>query len=174
MTKNTLERSLFILLVQEDPAESAMTRAAVEQGGGATCRCQSVERLTTALARIAGGDVDLVLMDLAHGAQPGSGRLEDFLKLRREAPATPIVVLCNAQGEGLALKAMRAGAADYVIKETSGDGLGRAIRTAIELKPNAELPRSSGKVMALVGAKGGSGTTTVTLNIASALAQQRH
>lgn len=174
MTRNTTERSLLILLVQEDPAESSLTRAAVEHDGGASCRCQSVERLTTALARIAGGDVNLVLMDLSHGAQPDSHRLDDFLTLRREAPQTPIVVLCNAPDEGLALKAMRAGAADYVIKGTSGDNLGRAIRTAIELTPIAALSHSAGKVMALVGAKGGTATTTLALNIAAALAQQRN
>jgi pilus assembly protein CpaE len=174
MTQNTVERSLLILLVQEDPAESASTRVAIEQDMGTACRCQSVERLTTALARVAGGDVDLVLVDLSHGAQSGGGTLDDFLTLRREAPQTPIVVLCNAQDEGLALKAMRAGAADYVIKEISGDSLGRAIRTAIELSPNTADSHSAGQVMAIMGAKGGTGATTVALNVAAALAQQRN
>lgn len=174
MTQNMVERNLLILLVQEDPTESALTRAAVEQQAGGSCRCQPVERLSTALARIAGGDVDLVLLDLSRGSQTESDCLEDFLKLHREAPLTPIVVLCNAHDEGLALKAMRAGAADYVIKETAGDNLGRAIRTAIERSPKAGLPRSTGKVMTLMGAKGGAGATTVTLNVAAALAGKRN
>jgi hypothetical protein len=57
-----MERGQLIVLVQEDPTESALTRAAVERDGGSGCRCQPVERLTTAVARIAGGDVDLILM----------------------------------------------------------------------------------------------------------------
>jgi len=175
MTRDAVERSLLILLVHEGPAESALMRAAVEQHVDSSCRCQSVERLSTALARIAGGDVDLILLDLSRGdlsrgAEPESDRLEDFLKLHHEAPQTPIVVLCSAQDEGLALKAMRAGAANYVIKEASGDNLGRAIRTA----SNAEPARKAAKVMALVGAKGGAGTTTAALNVAAALARQRH
>lgn len=174
MTRDAVGRSLLILLVQKDPAESALMRAAVEQHGGSSCRCQSVERLSTALARIAGGDVDLVLLDLSRGAEPESDRLEDFLKLHREASRTPIVVLCSAQDEGLALKAMRAGAADYVIKEPCGDSLGRAIRTAVELSANPEPPRTAGKVMTVLGAKGGAGTTTVALNVAAVLAQRRH
>jgi len=175
MPRDAAEGSLLILLVQEDAAEAALTRAAVEQHGDGACRCQSVERLSTALARIAGGDVDLVLLDLSGGSESKSHeRLEDFLELHREAPLTPIVVLCSAQDEGLALKAMRAGAADYVIKETGGDSLGRAIRTAIGIRAKAEPSRTAGKVVTLVGAKGGAGTTTVALNVAAVLAQQRH
>ena len=172
MTRDAVEGSLLILLVQEDAAEAALTRAAVEQHAGSANRCQSVERLSTALARIAGGDVDLVLLDLSGGSESKSDeRLEDFLELHREAPLTPIVVLCSAQDEGLALKAMRAGAADYVIKETGGDSLGRAIRTAIGIRAKAEPSRTAGKVVTLVGAKGGAGTTTVALNVAAVLAR---
>ncbi len=172
MPRNPVGRSLLILLVQEDPAESALTCAAVEQDGG--IRCRPVERLSTALARIAGGDVDLVLLDVSGGAEPGSRGLDGFLKLRHAAPDTPIVVLCSAPDEGLALKAMRAGAADYVVKEASGDGMGRAIRTAVQLSVHTALSSSTGKVIALVGAKGGAGVTTVALNVAAALALQRN
>jgi len=109
--------------------------------------------------------VDLVLLDLSCGpASKSDDRLEDFLQLHRETPSTPIVVLCSAQHEGVALRAMRAGAADYVIKETGGDSLGRAIPAAIGLRANAEPSRRAGKVITLVGAKGGAGTTTVALN----------
>lgn len=174
MTLEAVERSLLILLVQEDPAESALTRAAVEQHGGSACRCQPVERLSTALARIAGGDVDLILLDLSHGAASESDRLDAFLQVYRAAQPTPIVVLCGAPDEGLALQAMRAGAAGYVIKGASGDSLGRAIRTGLELGANAEPPRKAGEVITLLGAKGGAGTTTVALNVAAVLARQRH
>lgn len=175
MTRSAMERTLLILLVEAGAAEASLTRAEVEQHGGSACRCQSVEHLSTAMARIAGGDVDLVLLDLSRGSESKSGdRLEDFLQLHRETPSTPIVVLCSAQDEGVALKAMRAGAADYVIRETGGDSLGRAIRTALGLRAKAEPLRRAGKVMTLVGAKGGAGTTTVALNVAAVLAQQRH
>jgi pilus assembly protein CpaE len=174
MTRGFADQGNLILLIQEDPAEAVLTLAAVEEPGAGSFRCQSVERLSTALARIAGGDVDLVLLDLSSNGEPGGDRLGGFLKLHREAPDTPIVVLCSAQDEGLGLKAMRAGAADYLIKEQLGDGLGRAVRTAIELGANRKPARRAGEILTLLGAKGGAGTTTVALNVASVLAQQRH
>ena len=110
MTKVVANQGKLILVVQEDPAEAVLTIAAVEQHGDGSFRCQSVERLSTASARIAGGDVDLVLLDLSsHGGAEGD-RLSGLLKLHGASPHTPIVVLCTAQEESLGLKAMRAGA----------------------------------------------------------------
>ena len=99
-----------------------------------------MEHLSTALARIAAVTwIWFCWISLAAPKSKSGDRLEDFLQLHRETPSTPIVVLCSAEDEGGALKAMRAGAADYVITETGGDSLGRAIRTALGMRAKQSL-----------------------------------
>jgi pilus assembly protein CpaE len=175
-----VEKNSLILLVQEDPAGAAEIRQALGQGMGAF-RLQCVEGLSTALARIGGGGVDLVLLDLSLCSGRESGQPEGFLALHREAPHVPIVVLCAAQDEGLALKAMRAGAADYIIKERWAASLASVAASAVKLRHipvviNAAKPAAAsnrGRVIAFLGAKGGVGATTVALNVAAVLAGER-
>lgn len=173
-----MDKNIFVLLIQDDAAGAEWVRQALHPHEDGAFRLQRVERLPTAVARIAGGDVDVVLLDLALSDVAGGDRLDGFLRVRREAPRARIVVLCGAGDEGLALRAMRGGAADYVIKEQGDGGLGRAIRSAMAAAPGPIEPmvtketRKTGAILALLGAKGGVGTTTVALNVASALAQR--
>ena len=119
--------------------------------------------------------LDLSLQD----GHEGDG-LTGFLQVRQAASRVPIVVLCAAEDEGLALRAMRAGAADYLIKERCNEGIGRIIRSAIEQgrkqldsrNLSARVSRLNGGIIAFIGAKGGVGATTVALNVASALARR--
>ena len=176
-----LEKNSLILLVQEDPAGAAEIRQALDQSLDGPFRLQCVEGLSTALARIAGGGVNLVLLDLSLCSGRESGQPEAFLTLHREAPHIPIVVLCVAQDEGLALKAMRAGAVDYIIKERWAASLGSVAAAAIKLRRipvriNGVKPPQSGDrggVIAFLGAKGGVGASTVALNVAAVLAGGR-
>jgi hypothetical protein len=101
MTKKPL--AAVILFIQEDAADAATIREAVAQQKDVLLRLQWVERFPTALARLAGGGVDGILLDLA-----GDATLDRFSQLRRLAPHVPIVVRCGADDEALALRAMRA------------------------------------------------------------------
>jgi pilus assembly protein CpaE len=174
MTTDATDNTMLILLVQEGLADAGLVRKALGRLGDGAFRLQCVENLSTAFARIAGGDVDVVLLDLSVSGGPETGELDSFHKLRREAPHAPVIVLCAADDEGVAIKAMRAGAADYVIKERCADNLRGAIRSVSEMRGNRAQPHKTGGIIALLGAKGGAGTTTVALNVASVLAQQRN
>jgi pilus assembly protein CpaE len=176
--RGAIDRQELILLIHQDSASPGLVRQALASQGGSAFRLQCVASLPTALARIAGGDVDAVLLDLSQGGGPDIDRLDSILKLRHEAPNAPIVVLCGAEDEGLALVAQRAGVTDYVIKERCQSSLTPALRAAIErrLKPAANgLAKASlkgGEVIVLLGAKGGVGTTTVAMNVAAVLAER--
>jgi pilus assembly protein CpaE len=170
----------LILLIQEDPESAELIRQAFAQYAEELFRLQCVERLSTALARVAGGGVDVIILDLALCKGSESERLDSFLRLRRDAPYSTILLLCGVEDEGLASKAIKAGAAHYFVKERCGGGIGHLIlsaiepaRTKVELKnPVTPEQRRTGAIIALAGAKGGVGTTTVALNIASVLARQ--
>lgn len=178
MTAGRVNKSILALLIQEASADAGPIREALEQDKDRPVRLQCVERLSTALARIAGGGVDLVLLDVSAGKAQGGG-MDSLLHLLREAPQVPTVMVCGADDEGLALKAVRAGATDCVRKDQLGSGLCRVLHSAIEAR-NAlpahvlKMPdrRINDGIIAFLGAKGGVGTTTVALNIATTLARR--
>jgi pilus assembly protein CpaE len=87
--------------------------------------------------------------------------------LRRQHPTTGVVIVAAALEPVLMLDAMRAGVTEFLTVPLSEPELQAAIaRVTMPLTASA-----SGQVFAFVGAKGGVGTTTVAVNIATALSQ---
>jgi DNA-binding NarL/FixJ family response regulator len=87
--------------------------------------------LTETLERLAGHDADLVLLPISPQDKKGLGAL---MTLRAEAPALPIVVLCAAGDEPLAVKAVQLGATDYLVAEgLYGTLAARSLRHAVEV-----------------------------------------
>jgi len=173
-----MDRNMFVLLVDEtssalDPIREVLASQAQQ------IRLQSVEDVSTALARIAGGGVDIILMRLGPVGNSDTNLWEGFLKLHARAGKVPIVVVCDAADQILAERALRKGAADYLITDAYSMDLLRVLNsTAAKPEAPLESPRPApsfakrGRVLAFMGAKGGAGTTTVALSVAAALAQQ--
>ena len=172
-----MDKNTFVLLVDAtsyaiDPIRRALGDRVSQ------FRLQCVEDVSTALARIAGGGVDIVLMRLGPATSPEGDLWDGFLKLHAGATKVPIVVVCDSADEHLAEGALQKGAADYLIRETYDVDLLRVLDSTVE-KTSHSLESSRvalssakrGRVLAFMGAKGGAGTTTVALNVASALAQ---
>ena len=172
-----MDKNTFVLLVDAtsyaiDPIRRALGDRANQ------FRLQCVEDVSTALARIAGGGVDIVLMRLGPATSPEGDLWDGFLKLHAGATKVPIVVLCDSADENLAEKALQKGAADYLIRETYDVHLLRVLDSTVEktshpLESGRATPSAAkrARVLAFMGAKGGAGTTTVALNVATALAQ---
>lgn len=106
--------------------------------------------------------------------------MSHFRKLHGEAPGMPIVVLCRAEQEDLALSAVRAGAADYMIKDRCATDLERVVQSVMERysrppdfarRQTPPLPKP-GTIITVMGVKGGVGTTTLALNVGSVLARR--
>ncbi len=170
--------SASILFIQKEGAAAVRQVPAAEAEGW--LRLQCVERLPMALARLAGGGVDAILLDLSLDGSGAGDRLDSFLKLREAAPEIPLVVLCAASDEDLALHAMKAGAADYLRQDQCADSLIQVVRAVVERSraphqgdgPSIAAARKSARIIAVLGVKGGVGTTTVALNVASELARR--
>ncbi|HBY63182.1 MAG TPA: hypothetical protein DEH78_25450 [Solibacterales bacterium] len=97
------------------------------------------DRLDDSLRLLAENTFDAVLLDLF---LPDSTGLHTLLRLRAEAPATPVVVLASAGDEALAISAVREGAQDYLIKsELDCAPLARALRGAVERQRMCESLR---------------------------------
>lgn len=134
-----------MLLVEDNPADVDLIREALEEvgfessPGGAGLQLEQVDRLGAALERILSGSVDVVLLDLS---LPDSQGFDTFTRLERVAPGTPVVVLSGLDDEAMAMRAVREGAQDYLVKgKADGIVLTRSIRYAVERR-HAEAERA--------------------------------
>jgi pilus assembly protein CpaE len=105
----------------------------------------------------------LVLMDLRERpALPQS-----IGALRRQHPTTGVVIVASTLEPGLMLEAMRAGVTEFLTAPVAAPELQAALSRVIA----ANAPAATGEIFAFLGAKGGVGTTTVAVNVATALSQ---
>ncbi len=149
----------LVLVVSPDSACAAAVQNALTTGKQPIAH-QVVERVRTALARIAGGGIDAILIDLSSTTTIQSEKLESFLKLHNGAPAVPIVVLCEGEDDPFMGEAAEAGAFACMPRLRWSTELAQVVRSALEGSSVAEdheekaHPRRLSKIIALLGAKG--------------------
>jgi two-component system, NarL family, invasion response regulator UvrY len=73
-------------------------------------------------------DCDALLLDLS---MPGSTGLETLKQLRHERPRLPVLVLTMHPEDQYAVRALKAGAAGYLTKDTAPDDLVTALRRVV-------------------------------------------
>jgi len=88
--------------------------------------------------------------------------------LKRQHPATGIVIIASKLDPALLLEAMRSGVNEFVTDPVSAAELEAAIARVLAQRP---APPAAGEIYAFIGAKGGVGTTTVAVNAATAIAK---
>jgi pilus assembly protein CpaE len=91
----------------------------------------------------------------------------ELVLLKRQHPATGVLLVVPSLDPALMLEAMRAGVTEIVPHPVSQADLHGAIKRLI----GSQASMVRGEVYAFVGAKGGVGTTTIAVNIACALAK---
>jgi len=164
-----------ILLVEDNPGDARLIREMLAEEGEGQFVITHAERLGDAFHRLDEEHDDVILLDLS---LPDSHGLDTFDGIHGRASEVPVIVLTGLDDESIAVKAVQEGAQDYLVKgKVDGALLARSIRYAIERhkKVTEELREATkektGKVIGFIGAKGGVGTTTVALNVATALVQ---
>jgi signal transduction histidine kinase len=146
MTVSSISQAVVrVLLIEDNPADVDLIREALEDGAldpafnGPTLTLEEVGRLAPAIARVETGEIDVALLDLS---LPDSQGIQTFIRLLRAAPGTPVVVLSGLDDEAMAIRAVREGAQDYLVKgQTDGKTLTRSIQYAVERK-HAEAERA--------------------------------
>jgi len=107
------ETSLRILLVEDEPAHAeAIRRAFLAAGPGAVIQVAGTLREYRELA--AAAPPDIAIMDL----KLPDGQAVEILTSPPEAGPFPILVMSSYGDEQVAVKAMKAGALDYVVKSS--------------------------------------------------------
>ncbi|HUO51198.1 MAG TPA: diguanylate cyclase [Gemmatimonadaceae bacterium] len=119
-----------VLVIVESEGDVRRLHGAVA-GRASQFELVHVTRVHEAMKRLRDpGRFDAVLLDL--GLPDGEG-LEPLEQLHEAAPKTPIIVMSHVEDEELAMRALKAGAQDSLVKgQVDGQLLVRAIRYAIE------------------------------------------
>jgi pilus assembly protein CpaE len=115
---------------------------------------------------------DVVVVDIATDGVPSALRAIELL--HQELPDAAVFAVGPLTQSQLIVNAMRAGVREYIERPTTTTDLLEAFvrLTATRRKPGRQ--NSRGKVFTVVNAKGGSGATTVAVNLALALQSIHH
>jgi two-component system cell cycle sensor histidine kinase/response regulator CckA len=134
------QTELLRVLLVEDSAVDARFITALLRSPATTLECKHVTQLGAALEHLKTEEPDVVLLDL--NLEDSAG-YETFYRMRRASTAA-ILVLSASDDEELAIKTVREGAQDYLVKGTfDGRLLLRSIRYAMERKRSEEALRQS-------------------------------
>jgi two-component system NtrC family sensor kinase len=130
-----------VLLIEDNPTYADLLREMLQNRSPGVFDIACAQRLSEGLEQLAKEGSDVVLLDLQ---LPDSRGLDTFETLYAQAPELPIIVLSGLADEALAVKAVRGGAQDYLVKDdASGDLLARAIRYAVERKEGQQQLQAS-------------------------------
>jgi pilus assembly protein CpaE len=159
MTMSAHHQSADVLVV--DPLD----RGLEEQLRG--CGMQVTRSSATELASLlhpAAQQPDVIVID-TRGARAIPPSLAG---VKRQHPGVGVLVVASESDPTVLLEAMRAGANEFLQEPITPEGLEQAIA---RLVAHRAKPAMAGEVFAFVGAKGGVGTTTAAVNVATALAK---
>lgn len=107
--------SPLLLYVDDDPGLARLVMRGMSRLGFVVEHAADGE---AGLARIAQGDIDVVALD-QH--MPGLDGLETLDRIMTQADAPPVVFVTASQDSKIAVTALKAGAIDYLVKDTQGD-----------------------------------------------------
>ena len=130
-----------VLLVEDNPGDARLLREFLNEVTSLRFHISHVESLTEALSCLGQEDFDAILLDLS---LPDGHGLDNVRRVLEVAPNLPILVLTGLDDEDMALKALRVGAQDYLVKgQSDGWSISKSIRYSIErkqiLQENARL-----------------------------------
>ena len=124
------KKPITVLYIEDNAADVVLVEEMLADEKNQPYSLENAPSLTAGMQRLAAGGIDLALLDLS---LPDSHGLETFLTLKIEVSGIPVIVMTGTDDEALAVKAVQAGAQDYLVKRHLDTNLlVRAIRYAIE------------------------------------------
>lgn len=124
-------KPIRLLLIDDDEDSLPITQGLLSQvKGRLSYELEWVDTYEAGLARLRRGGYDACLLDYRLGAQDG---LELLRQARAEGCRGPVIMLTGQADHAIDVQATRAGAADYLVKESlDASHLERSIRYAVE------------------------------------------
>jgi signal transduction histidine kinase len=119
-----------VLVLEDNPGDARLLHAEFSGEVLIDAHLTIAPRLSDGLHLLASREFDAVLLNLD---LPGSRGMETFERLRAAVPEVPLIVYTGVHDDEVALRALRGGAQDYLVK---GPGIGpllaRAVHFAVE------------------------------------------
>jgi len=133
-----------VLIVDDDPAQRRILEEMIKRLGFETRTTNSGEQAIQILDGPDCGSISLVLLDLVMPGVDGMAVLE---RLAQKSGIPPIIVQTAHGSIDAAINAMRAGAADFVIKPASPERVEVSIKSALKIEAlSGEISRIKKKV----------------------------
>ncbi|MDP1633924.1 MAG: EAL domain-containing protein [Gallionellaceae bacterium] len=125
-----------ILLVEDNPADRRLVAERLGSQHNGLFRLFFAETAREAILQLNQHKISVILLDLQ---LPDCTELESLTRIRAAAPGTPVVVLSEMEDELLAIRALKLGAQDFLVKwHTNEHLLVRAVQYALERKQAEE------------------------------------
>jgi signal transduction histidine kinase len=136
-----MDRRIRILLVDDDEDDYVLTRNLLSEIGTERFELDWLDNYDAAERAIEGADHEIYLFDYSLGEHTG---LELLMKAVESGCEAPIILVTGHEDRETDLRAMRAGAADYLVKgQIDARMLERSIRYALERKRAQEDLRNA-------------------------------
>ncbi len=119
-----------ILIVDDDPTQRRLLEGVVTKLGFRAVQATGGQEGLEVLESPQGAEVSVVLLDLKMPDVDGLGVLT---QLRPQRPTLPVIVLTAQAGIETVVKAMRAGADDFIVKPASPERVRVSIQNALKL-----------------------------------------
>jgi signal transduction histidine kinase len=124
------KKALRVLLVEDNAGDARLLREMFSKEKAGSFELTHKTRMSEAEVHLAGGGVDVVLIDM--GLPDGQG-IENLRRARAASPDVVMMVLTGLDDEALAAEAIQEGAQDYLIKgQIENRALPRALRHAMD------------------------------------------
>jgi pilus assembly protein CpaE len=162
---------LSVVIVASDSEQRAVLQVLVDSTSVArtvhTCASFPVAATDPVTRRIQAANADVVLVDIpADNAYPALHAVE---LLHQELPDSALFAVGSLSQPQVIVSAMRAGAGEFVERPTTTTDLLEAFVRLTTAQRKSRRDEVRGKMFTVVNAKGGSGSTTVAVNLALAL-----
>jgi pilus assembly protein CpaE len=161
----------LLALVQDEPTRDCVRQAVLQLGWPADAvRPGGVAEASALLAGSPPPDLLLVDVSAAADAAAAMDALAEVC-----APQTRVVAIGAVNDVALYRRLIHMGVSDYLVKPTTPELVADAVQRAVQVGPAAPAPGAAktARVVALIGARGGVGTTTVATSTSWALAQEQ-
>jgi len=162
---------LSVVIVASDSEQRAVLQVLVDGTSVAhsvhTCASYPVAATDPITRRIQSANADVILVDIP--ADNPSPALHAIELLQNELPDSALFAVGGLKQPQVIVNAMRAGAREFIERPSTTTDLLEAFVRLTTSQRKARREDSRGKMFTVVNAKGGSGATTVAVNLALAL-----